>query len=209
MSTTMLQVDFDVVRAEPVDFAAVPTIRFVLGIESDRDVRSILLDTQIAIAARRRSYDPESHDRLFALFGAPEGWGSTLRNLLWSRQTVVVPAFSGRTEVDLLVPCSYDVEVAASGYFDALEDGHVPLELTFSGSLFYAGENGMLQTERISWESEAEFRFPVAVWREVMDRHFPGAAWLRLRKGTFDRLRAYRSRTSLSWDDAVERLLDG
>ena len=36
------------------------------------------------------------------------------------------------------MPCTYDLEVAASRYLDALADGEVPLEFLFSGSVFYA-----------------------------------------------------------------------
>lgn len=209
MAATLSQLAFGVRRVEPVENAVVPTLRFVLGIEADREVRSILLDTQIQIAVRRRAYDAAATARLFGLFGAPSGWGSSLRTLLWTRQTTVVPAFDGSTEAEVLIPCSYDLEVAASAYFDALEDGEAPLELLFSGSLFYAGPAGMLQVERLSWDHVAEYRMPVAVWRAAIERHFPGAAWLRLEKDTYDRLRDYRSRNALSWEAAVERLLDG
>jgi hypothetical protein len=42
----------------------------------------------------------------------------------------------------------------------------------------------------------------------MMDRHFPGSAWLRLGRDSFDRLHAYRARHAhLSWDDAVDALL--
>lgn len=209
MAGTLTQLSFSVRAGEPVEHAAAPTLRFVVGIESDRDVRSLLLDTQIQIAVRRRHYDGAAEDRLFGLFGPREGWGSSLRTLLWTRQTTVVPPFDGATEVELLVPCSYDLEVAASAYFDAFEDGHVPLEFLFSGAVFYAGAAGLLQVERLSWDHEAECRLPVALWKETMERHFPGTAWLRLPKDAFDRLVAYRSRNALSWEAAVERLLDG
>jgi hypothetical protein len=209
MPATLSKLAFSVRNAEPVEHAAVPTLRFVIGIESDRDVRAILLDTQIQIAARRRPYDAAAEDRLFALFGPSSGWASSLRTLLWTRQTCVVPPFDQSTEVDLLVTCTYDLEVTASAYFDALEDGDVPLEFLFSGSLFYAGPGGMLRTERLSWEHEADYRLPVAVWKETMERHFRGTAWVRLPKDAFDRLQAYRARNALSWQDAVERLLDG
>jgi len=47
------------------------------------------------------------------------------------------------------------------------------------------------------------------VWRETMDRVFPGSAWLRLDKERFDRLHAYRARkTLLTWEDAVDSLLN-
>ena len=201
------ELDFSVVGAARVEHAAVPTLRFALQVASDAPVRSVLLDVQIRIAARRRAYDADAHDRLFELFGPERDWGTTLRTLLWTRATLVVPAFSGETTVDLDVPCSYDLEVAASRYLDALGDGDVPLELLFSGSVFYSGEDGALQTARIPWEQEAEYALPVRAWKETMERHFPGTAWLRLPKESYDALVAYRSRHALpGWDDVVERL---
>ena len=170
----------------------------------------MLLDVQIQIAARRRGYDDADHDKLFDLFGRRADWGTTLRTLLWTRTTVVVPPFTGTTVADLCVPCTYDLEVAASRYFDALRDGFVPLEFLFSGSVFYAGPEGALQTARISWEQEAEYRLPVRVWKETMEGHFPGTAWLRLPKRSYDRLCAYKARSALaSWDDVVDGLLEG
>jgi hypothetical protein len=76
--------------------------------------------------------------------------------------------------------------------------------------VFYAGDGGQLQAGRISWEHDAEYRLPVRVWRETMDHYFPGAAWLRLRKESFDRLCAYKARKALpSIDDALDALLEG
>ena len=201
---------FAVQDAAPVEHAAAPTLRFALRIESmdGRPIRSILLDTQVQIAARRRTYDDAARDRLFELFGAPAGWGTTLRTLLWTRTTLVVPPFRAETVADLPVPCSYDLDVAASRYFDALRDGDVPLEFLFSGTVFFSGPGGLLQTARIPWEKEAEYRLPVAVWRQTMERHFPGTAWLRLGRDGFDRLCAYKSRRALAtWDDVVDALL--
>ena len=41
-----------------------------------------------------------------------------------------------------------------------------------------------------------------------MEQHFPGSAWLRLGRDTFDALYRYRSGNALlSWDEAVRRLL--
>jgi hypothetical protein len=203
----VIELAFSVEGAARVEYAAVPTLRFTLGIEAGREIRSVLLDIQIQIPARRRGYDAEAHDRLFELFGPVADWGTTLRTLLWTRTTVVVPAFSERTVVDLDVPCSYDLDVAASRYMDALSDGEVPLEFLFSGSVFYSGEDGELQTTRLSWESEAEYRLPVRVWKETMERYFRGTAWVRLSKESFDRLSAYKSRNALAtWDDALDAL---
>jgi hypothetical protein len=209
---TAPELAFAVVDASRLEYAAVPTLRFALRVESvsGEPIRSLLLDTQIQIAARRRRYDEAARERLFELFGPPADWGTTLRTLLWTRLTTVVPPFTGATVVDLAVPCSYDLEVVASRYFAALEDGEVPLELLFSGSVFYAGEGGGLQTARIAWDREAEYRLPVRVWREAIDGHFPGAAWLRLDRDAFDRLSAYKSRRALpTWEAAVDALLAG
>jgi hypothetical protein len=203
----VIELAFTVEGAARLEHAAVPTLRFALGIEAGREIRSVLLDVQIQIPARRRGYDEDAHDRLFELFGPVADWGTTLRTLLWTRTTVVVPAFSGSTVVNLDVPCSYDLEVTASRYLDALSDGEVPLEFLFSGSVFYSGEDGELQTTRLSWESEAEYRLPVRVWKETMERYFRGTAWVRLSKESFDRLSAYKSRNALAtWDDALEAL---
>ncbi len=127
----------------------------------------------------------------------------------WTRVTLVDPAFERETTVDLDVPCSYDLEVAGSRYLDALSGGDVPLELLFSGSVFYE-DGGRLQTVRLSWEKEAEYALPVRVWKETMERYFNGTAWLRLRKDSFDRLSAFKSRHALAtWDDALDALLEG
>jgi uncharacterized protein DUF6084 len=200
------EIAFTIRDAAPLEHAAAPTLNFALDVSSALEVRSIVLDVQLQIAARRRAYDASVHERLFELFGPPDAWGTSLRTLPWTRMTVVVPPFAGSTVVDLQVPCSYDLEVTASRYFDALEDGEVPLEFLFSGTVFY-GEP--LQAARLSWESEAEYRLPVRVWKATMERHFRDTAWLRVRKDRFDRLVSYKSRRALaSWEDVVDELLE-
>jgi hypothetical protein len=211
-AATAAELAFSVERAERVEYAAVPTLRFAVRVSAPagRAIKSVLLDTQIQIAARRRHYDGAAEEKLFELFGAPAGWGSTLRTLPWTRTTTIVPPFTGSALVDVLVPCSYDLQVVASRYFDALEDGDVPLEFLFSGTVFAAGPGGMLQATRISWESDAEYRFPVRVWKDTMERYFRGTAWVRLDKAAFDRLAAFKSRRALAtWEDALDALLEG
>jgi hypothetical protein len=204
------ELSFAVADVVPERYSAAPTLNFALRIERAGGglVRSILLDTQIQIAARRRPYGEAEQAWLIELFGTPDRWGTTLRTLLWTRSTLVVPPFTDATQINLPIACSYDLEVNAASYLSGLQDGEVPLELLFSGSVFYTGPEGMLQTARISWEQEAEYRLPVSVWREAMDRHFPDAAWLRIGRPAFDRLRAYKAEHGLrTLEDAVERLL--
>jgi hypothetical protein len=203
--------DFAVEGAESVAHAAAPTIGFGLHIAAPPGVRvqSVLLDAQVQIAARRRGYGDEEHERLSELFGSSERWGQTLRTLLWSRTSLVVPGFEGATRVVLPVTCTYDLEVAAARYLHGLGGGNVPLEFLFSGTVFAAGDDGRLQATRLAWDREAELRMPVRVWRETMERYFPGTAWLRLRRETFDRLAVYKARYGLpTWEAALERLLE-
>jgi Family of unknown function (DUF6084) len=204
------ELGFAVQDAAPLDYAATPTLKFALRIEalSGQPIRSILLDVQIQIAARQRGYEPEVQERLLELFGLPERWGSTLRTLPWLRTTVVVPPFSEATVVDLLVPCTYDLEVTAARYLAALRDGMVPLEFLFSGSVFFSTAQGALQTSRIAWDHEVDYRLPVAVWKETMERHFRDSAWLRLGAESFDRLCAHKARHAFeSWDATIDSLL--
>ena len=206
----MPDLDFGVEGAEVLKFAAVPSLLFKLRIENleIEPIRSVALNTQIRIAATRRHYDTVEQERLLEVFGEPHRWGSTLRSLLWTHTNLQVPPFSGSTVVDMPVPCTYDLEVIGSKYFHALKGGEVPLEFLFSGTVYYAGEGGRLQIGRISWEKEAEFRLPVRLWKEMMERYFPNSAWIRLRKDAFDQLYDYKVRRGLpTWEAAVEALL--
>jgi Family of unknown function (DUF6084) len=202
------ELSFAIDEAGPLAHAAAPTLRFALRIESPADVRSVALSVEIRIAATRRGYDERAQRRLVELFGAPEDWGRNLHALHWTNLNVTVPAFARTASVELLVPCSYDLEVAGAKYLNALDDGEVPLEFMFSGTVFYAAPDGRLQVDRIAWDKEAEYRLPVAVWRQTMDRYFPGAAWLRLDRGTFERLSEYKARnTLLTWEETIDALL--
>jgi hypothetical protein len=202
--------DFRVEGAEVLKFAAVPSLLFKLRIENEEEepIRSVALNTQIRIAATQRHYDAMEQERLLEVFGQPNRWRNTLRSLLWTHTVLQVPPFSGSTVVDMPVPCTYDLEVIAAKYFYALEDGEVPLEFLFSGTVFYAGEDRRLQVARISWEKEAEFRLPVRLWKEMMERYFPNSAWIRLRKDAFDRLYDYKAHRGLpTWEAVIEALL--
>lgn len=201
---------FTVLGCEPLRHAVSPSLRFSLAIDAHAaSVRSVMLDVQIRIAATQRGYDAAEQAQLGDLFGEAHRWGSTLRSLLWTQSTLVVPPFDGTTVVDLPVPCTYDWDVSAVKYLAGLRDGEIPLELLFSGTVFYAGASGALQINRISWNAEASHRLPVRVWRETMDHYFPGSTWLRLDREAFERLVAFRARRALtSWEGVVDALLE-
>jgi hypothetical protein len=209
-TTTLPELQFAVDDAQPVRYAAAPTVGFTLRVSSDRPVRSLALNVQIRIAPARRRYSDRDRERLVELFGPPERWGETLRTFRWDQQTTLVAPFETTTSIELMVPCTYDLELASAKYFYALDDGEVPLEFLFSGTIFFTGERGALQTAQIPWEAEAAYRMPARVWREAMELHFPGSAWLRVRGDVFDRLVAYKSRHALpTWEATLDALLEG
>lgn len=202
--------DFTVLDVRPVDLAAAPTLGFVIGIRATEGVpvRSLQLRTQVRIAAARRPYEQPTKQRLSELFGGPESFGRNLRSLPWTDTSMCLMGFERETEVEIPVPCTYDLEVTASKYLSAVGNGSVPLDLLFSGSVFYE-DRGDLRVVQIPWEKEAAYCMPARVWHDLMERYFPGAAWLKLESEVFARLRQYRSdRTLLTWDRTVEDLLE-
>lgn len=207
----MFEFCFHVEAAEIVPRAAVPMLAFRLHIvtAADFSVHSIMLRCQIQIEAPRRQYGDREQQRLFELFGEPADWGRTLRNLPWTEANMCVPAFTGSTVIDLPITCTYDFNVSATKYFDALEQGDVPLCLLFSGTVFYADGGRPLQVGRIPWEQEAKFRLPTQLWRDMMDRYYPNCVWLPLSRSVFDQLRDVQRRQALpNWERALEVLLE-
>ena len=148
------ELGFTVLGCEPLRHAAAPSLRFSLAIDAQgAAVRSVMLDVQLRIAATQRGYSEAEQAQLGDLFGEAHRWGDTLRNLLWTQATLVVPPFDGSTVVDLIVPCTYDFDVAAAKYLAGLHDGDIPLELLFSGTVFYVSAAGAIQINRISWNA--------------------------------------------------------
>ena len=207
----MPDLNFEVVGSEAPAFAAVPTLIFKLridnAIEQER-IFSVALRCQIQINVTRRRYSPEAQARLLEVFGEPKRWGETLRPLLWTHTSTVVPEFSGSTIVDLPVSCTYDFEVVGTKYFDALGEGEIPLTFLVSGTFFYEGETDNLQVGQISWSKEATYRLPVAVWQEMIERYYPNSAWIRVQKDVFDQLYQYKATRSLpTWEQVFVQLL--
>jgi hypothetical protein len=194
-------------RAEP--YAAVPTLMLRLGLSepSGDPIHAIALRTQIQIEPQRRRYSPAEQGRLLELFGEQPQWGDTVRPFLWTHASAMLPGFTGRTEVDLPITCTYDFEIAASKYLHALGDGEIPLTLLFSGTVL-ARRAGVVTVQPVPWHVEAHYRMPVKVWRDLMDLYFPNSGWIRLRRESIDALTRYKAERAIpSWDDALELLL--
>ncbi|HZW29607.1 MAG TPA: DUF6084 family protein [Isosphaeraceae bacterium] len=211
----MPDLNFQVEGAQPQRFAAAPLLLFKLRVGETlaegshaTPIHAVALRCQVRIEPAKRRYEAHQQGRLLDLFGTPERWGQTLRPMLWTHVSTVVPPFKGNTAVDLPVPCSYDFNLAATKYFHALDGGDITLCFLFSGTIFYEAAEGALQVAQVPWENQASFRLPAATWRELMELHYPNTAYLCLRKDVFDRLDQYRSRRGLpSWEQALERLL--
>jgi len=207
----MSELSFEIVGARAERYAAVPTMIFRLRIsEADaRPIQSIVLRAQIQIEAQRRHYGPAEESRLLELFDVPARWGQTLKPILWTLTTATVPAFEGVTEIDLPVTCTYDFEVTGAKYLHALDDGEIPLLFLFSGTVFARTGTGFA-VDQVPWDREATYRLPVSVWRQMMDHYFPGGAWLRLSRESFDALHRFKADRALpTWDAAVAQLIEG
>jgi hypothetical protein len=127
---------FEVEAARPERYAAVPTLIFVIRVEqeSGTPIHTIALRCQIRIEPNRRGYSYSEERRLEELFGKTPRWGDTMKPFLWTNVSHLTPAFDRSAAVELPVPCTYDLEIAASKYFHSLDDGEIPLLFLFSGT---------------------------------------------------------------------------
>jgi Family of unknown function (DUF6084) len=208
----MPDLSFQIEGVSVVPYAATPTLAFHLRIENavaDETIHTIALRCQIQIEVTRRRYAPEEQQRLLDLFGDPGRWSQTLRSLLWTHANLVVPGFAGTATVtEIHVPCTFDFNVAATKYFEGLTEGDIPLNVLFSGTVFYALPDSALQIAPISWDQEARFKLPVKVWREMMDSYYPNNVWLNLRRDVFERLYRYKVQNGIpTWEQALENVL--
>jgi Family of unknown function (DUF6084) len=203
--------DFEVTGVEVAHRGLTPLLHFKLTIKnqlSDERIHTAMLQTQIQLQPPQRNYTDAEKSKLVELFGAPERWGQTLRNRLWGISNGVVRGFAGSIETILSMPCTFDLNVAVTKYFHALEAGEVSLLFLFSGSVFYEAADGRLQVQQISWNKECTYRMPVAVWQKMMEQHYPNSAWLNLNREVFDRLYAYkRSQGAATWEEVISGLL--
>lgn len=203
------ELSFDVLDVVADRFAAIPTLvaRMRLAEVTGATVHLLALRTQIRIQAHRRRYEPAEQERLVEQFGTPERWSDTLRPFTWTHVATMVKGFEGNIEFEMQIPCTYDLEVLGSRYFEALDSGEVPLEFLFSGTIVCKGDTGFSITQ-VPWHKEAPYQFPVTVWRELMDAYFPNAGWLRLHRDTIRDLVAYKGRHSIpTWDQTFSELL--
>jgi hypothetical protein len=205
----MAELAFTVVDVVPERYAAAPTLlaRVRVAESTGERVHALALRAQVRIEPQRRRYDDTEERALLDLFGDRSRFAETLRPFAWLHTSTVAQGFTGTTEIELPLPCTYDFEVSGTTYLHALRDGEIPLLFLFSGTVFTRGATGF-SVAAVPWDREARFRLPVAVWRDLMTAFFPGTEWLRMRRDTVEALAHFRSVRGLtSWDDVVTTLL--
>lgn len=205
-----VDLDFACDQVVPDRYAAGPGVVFKMTCTESSGVRvhALALRCQVRIEPVRRSYSDREAAQVVDLFGERERWGHTMQAMQLAFVTQVLPGFTGSVTFDLTMPCSFDIDVAAHKYLAGLQDGTVPLLLLFSGTIF-TGSPGTISVTPVPWHTETAVRMPVSVWREAMDLHFPGQAWLRLDRRTYERLAAYRGAHGLlGWDATMAALLE-
>ena len=129
-------------------------------------------------------------------------WGRNLQTLHWTRTD------AGRARVHRARPRSSCRSPAPTTsrwpprkYFAALRGRRGAARVPLQRHGVLRGRRRAAAGGRIGWDKEADYRLPVRVWREMIDRYFPDSAWLRLSARRFDRLVAYKARhTLLTWE---------
>jgi hypothetical protein len=205
----MPELAFTVVDIAPEPYAAVPTLLARVRVEetTGEQVHALALRAQVRIEPQKRRYDDTEEQALLDLFGDRTRYAQTLKPFSWLHTSTVAPGFTGATELDLVLPCTYDFEVSGTKYLHALRDGEIPLLFLFSGTVFTRGATGF-SVAQVPWDREAAYRLPVAAWRDLMEAHFPSTQWLRMSRDTVDALARYRHGRGLtSWDAVLTELL--
>lgn len=205
----MAELAFDCVGARPEKFAVAPSMSLALRITETTGQRidAIALRCQIRIEPARRRYSAAEAGLLNDLFGDTWRWADTLKPMQLTTIATMVPGFTGSIGIDLPVPLSYDLEIGSTRYFAGLQGGEVPLLLLFSGTVF-ASAGGTLGVQQVPWSKEAACRLPLSVWREAIDAHFPGSAWIKVSSSMMEELLLFKSKMALpTWDTTLAALL--
>ena len=203
--------EFSILGVEAIPHSAAPNLVFTGHVSetSGREVYAIALTTQVMIDPARRSYDEATRERLVELFGEPERWGATTHSFLWAELSTMVSSFTGATTFRLPMQCNYDLEIAATKYIHSVPGGEVPLSFHFTGTIFYRGDADRLQIVKVPWDCTVRFGMPAAVWREMIEEHYPNGGWVRLSDETLERLGQRKAAGAHpSFDATVAALLE-
>src|ERR1700733_14386002 len=130
----MPELHFQIAGAEAVAHAATPLIALKLRITNlpaTEAIHTLTLRCQVQIEPAKRRYLPQEQEKLLDLFGEPERSSRTVRPLLWMHNSVAVPGFTDSLLVNVEVPCTFDLNVAATKFFRSLDAGEIPICVMF------------------------------------------------------------------------------
>ena len=168
---------------------------------------AIALRCQIRIEPFRRRYSDAEAERLHDLFGERQRWADTLKPLQFTTVSIMVPGFTGSTEVDAARP----VHLRPGDRLDPVLRRWTTARsrcCCCSAGPSSARRDGRLQVQQVPWSKETTFRLPVSLWREAVDAHFPDTAWITMSRQTLDELSRFKTRHALpTWDATVAALL--
>ena len=206
----MAELSFDCIGISAQPYSAAPAldIRLRISETTGAKIDAIALRCQIRIEPTRRTYSDAEAERLHDLFGEVARWSDTLKPLQVATLSATISGFTGAAEATVPMPATCDLDVAFAKYFYGLDDGEIPLLLLFSGTVF-TDDGQRMRVHQVPWSKECTYRLPVKVWREAVDRHFPGGGWIRVSRATLDALQRHKSEHALTtWDAAVESLIE-
>ncbi len=205
----MSSYEFSVVDVFAEPYAAAPqlTARLRIRETSGETIHAIALRCQVRIEPQRRRYEESDESGLRALFGDRDRWVDTLKPFLWMQCNSMVQGFTDVTEVDLVLPCTYDFEVTGSRYLHAVGDGDIPIVFLFSGTVFTKGANGF-GVVQVPWDCEASYQLPVRVWQQMIASYYPNSGWIRLDHDVLTALAEFKAQHGLTtWEETLQSLL--
>jgi hypothetical protein len=196
---------FEALSAKPVMLAVAPSVAIRLRVTCDSLVHAMVVSARIRVDAWRRSFSAAEQARLAPLFGDASQWARSTRvPVPWAEIGVATGRFEGSTEIELKVPCSYDLALATTKLFDAVDGGPLPLSIVFSGTIFAEGEGGLV-VRPVPSDEEARVDLSAASFREMMLAYHPEGALVTLPRELRDRIRACKS--ALSLERSIEELV--
>src|SRR5262245_29742388 len=118
------ELNFTIAGVDSPGFAASPQLVFTLNVttETPQRIHTIIRRCQVMLDTARRRYSVGEQRRLADLFGEHDRWGQTLRSMLWTNTSLVIPSFTASLVVELPVPCTFDFNVAATKYFAGIDN---------------------------------------------------------------------------------------
>ena len=169
--------EFTVLGAEPIEYAATPGVRFHLHVTEPegREIYTIALSSQIQIDPARRSYDDATRARLVELFGPPERWGATTHSFQWARIDVArahvqrVDGVHGRGPVHLRPRGGVGAVLRLAARRRASRS-----RSTSTARCSTAARHDRLQVVLVPWSCSARWSMPVVVWRRTIEAPLPG-----------------------------------